>query len=301
LFMTSHQNPLRQSSGNSLNLDVLRKGKVRDVYSAGDKLVIVSSDRISAFDFVLPTPIPDKGKVLTSISKYWFEKTKHIVANHLISTDLEEIKRLFPNAGLNDYHDGRTMLVRKAERIDFECVVRGYLAGSGWKEYQKQGTVCSQKLPEGLKQAQKLPEPIFTPATKADTGHDENVSIERMAKILGEDLTNKLKNVSIELYKFAAKNLESKGIILADTKLEFGLLNGEVILIDEMFTPDSSRFWDAKEYKVGASPVSFDKQFVRDYLEEIKWDKKSDVPSLPENIVTGTSNRYKEALKRILS
>jgi len=286
----------------TLPIKLLRKGKVREVYDLEDKLLIVSSDRVSAFDFVLDKPITDKGKVLTQISVFWLDKTKHIVDNHLITTNMAQIKSALPQGvELDEYYDGRSMLVHKAERIDFECVVRGYLAGSGWKDYQNTGLVCGHKLPEGLAQAQKLETPIFTPATKVDTGHDENVSFEYMAKELGEKLAGELRDISLKLYTFARDYLEPRGIILADTKFEFGLLGDKIILIDEVFTPDSSRFWESREYKVGTSPVSFDKQIVRDYLLSTDWDRKSPPPDLPDEVIAKTSGRYKQALDQILS
>ena len=282
-----------------INLPLLRKGKVRDVYNAGSRLLIVASDRVSTFDHVLPTPIPDKGKILSEISNFWFDKTTRIVPNHMISSDVKEINKEL-NLNLDpEYYQGRTVLVKKADRVDFECVVRGYIAGSAWKEYQQSGTVCGIKMPAGLKEAQKLPEPIFTPATKADTGHDENVPFEYMENALGKELADTIKDVSIELYNFAEKYLAKCGIILADTKFEFGLVDGRLTLIDEALTPDSSRFWDAAVYKVGTSPVSFDKQFIRDYMETTGWDKNSAPPPIPAQIAAGAAKKYKEALDRI--
>jgi phosphoribosylaminoimidazole-succinocarboxamide synthase len=295
-------------------MKLIHIGKVRDLYSAGEKyLLIVSSDRISAFDFILPNEIPDKGKILNKLSLFWFEKTKHIIKNHIITSDIEQIKTQVmghkntraQERGAQeidwDYLNGRTMLVKKAKRIDFECIVRGYITGSGWKEYLKSGSVCGIKLPVGLKESQKLPEPIFTPTSKADKGHDENVSFEQMSDTLGRDKAEYIRNKSTELYKFACEYTERRGIILADTKLEFGEIDGEIILIDEIFTPDSSRFWDAKFYQVGSSPESFDKQFVRDWLEKKSgWDKNSTPPPLPPEVVKGTAARYCEALKRII-
>jgi len=282
-----------------INLPLLRKGKVRDVYNAGSRLLIVASDRVSTFDHVLPTPIPDKGKILSEISNFWFDKTTRIVPNHMISSDVKEINKEL-NLNLDpEYYQGRTVLVKKADRVDFECVVRGYIAGSAWKEYQQSGTVCGMKMPAGLKEAQKLPEPIFTPATKADTGHDENVPFEYMENALGKELADTIKDVSIELYNFAEKYLAKCGIILADTKFEFGLVDGRLTLIDEALTPDSSRFWDAAVYKVGTSPVSFDKQFIRDYMETTGWDKNSAPPPIPAQIAAGAAKKYKEALDRI--
>ncbi|MBI4655645.1 MAG: phosphoribosylaminoimidazolesuccinocarboxamide synthase [Elusimicrobia bacterium] len=314
--MTSHPNHPPLLNGNNKfmsELKLIHKGKVRDLYEAGEKyLLIVSSDRISAFDFILPNEITGKGKILNKLSLFWFEKTKHIIKNHIITSDIEQIKSIIRGQRSEvrgqktkefdwDYLNGRTMLVKKAKRIDFECIVRGYITGSGWKEYSKSGSICGIKLPAGLIEAQKLPEPIFTPSSKEDKGHDENVSFEQMSDVLGRDKAEYIKNKSIELYKFAAEYSEKRGIILADTKFEFGELDGEIILIDEIFTPDSSRFWDKSAYKTGTSPESFDKQFVRDWLEKKSgWDKNSVPPPLPQEVVRGTVARYKEALERII-
>lgn len=286
----------------TLPLKLFRKGKVREVYDLDDKLLLVSSDRVSAFDFVLSKPITDKGKILTQISRFWFEKTRDIIDNHLISVDLNVIQNQLPaDVKLDSYYDGRTMLVHKAERIDFECVVRGYLVGSGWKDYQASGAVCGHKLPARMQQAQKLDTPLFTPATKADTGHDENVDFKFMSKKLGDKLAVALRDISLKLYAFAADYAEKRGIILADTKFEFGLLDGRIILIDELFTPDSSRFWDKKLYKTGISPDSFDKQIIRNWLEKSGWDKKSPPPEIPDDVIQKTAARYVEVLKIILS
>lgn len=270
-----------------------RQGKVRDVYDLGDRLVIVASDRLSAFDWVMPTPIPDKGRILTQLSLFWFEYLG--VPNHLISTNVKEMPRAF--ADREDELAGRTMLVRKTQVVPIECVARGYLAGSGWKEYLKSRTVCGIPLPAGLLQASRLPEPLFTPATKAETGHDENISYEVMAKQVGDKLSATLKEKTIDIYQRAAEYSQSKGIILADTKFEFGLLPGEEepILIDEVLTPDSSRYWPMSSYHTGISPPSFDKQFVRDWLETTSWDKNSPPPALPEDIVRKTRTKYLEA------
>ncbi|HOI41359.1 MAG TPA: phosphoribosylaminoimidazolesuccinocarboxamide synthase [Elusimicrobiales bacterium] len=281
-------------------LKPFHKGKVRDLYAIGeDKLLIIASDRVSAFDFVLPTPIPGKGEMLNKISLFWFARTGHIIKNHLITADPAEIERHLP-AGHGIPLTGGAVLVKKTKRVDFECIVRGYITGSGWKEYLKSGTICGIKLPGGLKEAQKLPEPIFTPTSKADQGHDENVTFDEMAAVLGREKAEFIKNKSLELYKYGSAHAEARGIILADTKFEFGELDGEIILIDEALTPDSSRFWDAAHYKVGSSPESFDKQFVRDWLEkESGWDKKSAPPALPEKVVEGTVARYREALEKL--
>lgn len=277
---------------------LLTRGKVRDVYDLGDNLLIVASDRISAFDFVLPTPIPDKGKILTQISAFFFELTKNVLPNHIITLDVKK----YPQ-DLQQYADileGRSMLVKKAKRLDVECVVRGYLAGSGWKDYQKTQSICGIKLPAGLKESDKLPEDIFTPSSKAEQGlHDENITMEQAEKIVGKKWAAALKEKSLALYRKASDYARTKGIILADTKFEFGLVNDEMIVIDEMFTPDSSRFWDMSLYKPGQSQPSFDKQFIRDYLESIKWNKQPPVPKLPEDIVEKTREKYLEAYRRL--
>lgn len=260
--------------------------------------MIIATDRISAFDVVLPNGIPNKGKVLTALSVYWFNRTKDIIKNHLITSDVAE----FPQELLKytALLSGRAMLVRKAKMLEVECVVRGYLAGSGWKEYKKTQSVCGIKLPSGLIEAQKLQEPIFTPATKATSGHDINITEAQMQDIVGADTTKYLKEVSIKIFELASKKMESKGLILADTKFEFGIYDDEIILIDEILTPDSSRFWPMDEYSPGKSQVSFDKQFVRDYLERINWNKTPPAPVLPEDIVKKTSDKYLEAYKRII-
>jgi phosphoribosylaminoimidazole-succinocarboxamide synthase len=282
----------------TINLPIFRRGKVRDVYDLDGRLLMVASDRISAFDFVLPTPIPDKGKILNEISVFWFKKLEPVIAHHLISADVKK----FPKE-LQAYSDqlaGRSMLVQKTDKLDVECIVRGYLAGSGWKEYQKSQTICGIKLPAGLRESDKLPEPIFTPSTKEEGGkHDENITFEQMVEIVGRPLANTLKTKSIELYNAGCAYAETRGIILADTKFEFGMSGGQPILIDEVMTPDSSRFWDAKTYAPGRSQDSFDKQFVRDYLESIHWDKKPPVPSLPDDIVKKTREKYTDAFERI--
>ena len=269
-----------------------RHGKVRDVYDLGDTLVIVATDRISAFDFVLPTGIPDKGRVLTALTLFWLEHLR--IPNHLLSVQIEAMPPGFVEQA--DVLAGRTMLVRKAKVVPIECVVRGYLAGSGWKEYQQVGTVCGIRLPEGLKQSEQLPEPIFTPATKEESGHDQNIPFEEMARIVGPALANDLRRRSLDVYQRAAAYAREKGIIIADTKFEWGTLpNGDVILIDEVLTPDSSRFWPADQYRPGISPPSFDKQFVRDWLESTSWDKNSPPPALPDDVVKRTSQKYLEA------
>ena len=277
-------------------LPLLFRGKVRDVYDLGDALLVVASDRLSAFDVVLPTPIPDKGRVLTALSTFWFERTGHLVANHLLDRRLEEVVPADWVARLRD----RSHIVRKAKALPVEAVVRGYLAGSGWEEYRRSGTVCGAPLPAGLRQADKLPEAIFTPSTKAPQGeHDENIAFAEAEKLLGADLAAQVRDLSLAVYRFGADWAERRGIIIADTKFEFGLLDGRVILIDEVMTPDSSRFWPQSEYRPGSSPPSFDKQYVRDYLTEIGWNKKAPGPELPAEVVRKTSEKYREALKRL--
>ena len=273
------------------------KGKVRNVYDLGDKILIVVTDRISAFDVVFPDLIPNKGKVLNSISEFWFNYTKDVVDNHVITTDVSQ----YPE-GLSQFKEelqGRSMLVKKIKMVEAECIVRGYLEGSGLKDYNSTGSICGIKLPEGLKQGDKLPEPIFTPSTKASEGHDENVSFEELCRVIGTDLANQLKDTSIALYNKASKYAESKGIILADTKFEFGLVDGKLVVADEVFTPDSSRFWDMKEYQPGRPQKSFDKQFLREYLEAIAWDKKPPAPALPEDVIRNTELKYIEAYERL--
>ncbi len=277
-------------------LPLLFRGKVRDVYDLGDALMVVTSDRLSAFDVVLPTPIPDKGRVLTALSEFWFQRTGHLLKNHLLDRRLEDV---VPAAWV-DRLRGRTQIVRKAKPLPVEAVVRGYLVGSGWEEYRKHGTVCQAPLPTGLRQADKLPATMFTPSTKAPQGeHDENISFAQAEHLLGADIAAKVRDFAIALYEFGAEYAEKRGIIIADTKFEFGLLDGEIILIDEVMTPDSSRFWPRSEYAVGISPPSFDKQYVRDYLTEIGWNKQPPGPELPSEVVRKTSEKYREALKRL--
>jgi len=277
-------------------LELVKQGKVRDVYSLGDDFLFVATDRISAFDVVLGSEIPDKGKVLNLISAFWFEKTTHIVKNHMVEYRFDN----FPeNLQKYPYLKNRSMIVKKAKVFPVECIVRGYLVGSGYKEYSQKGTVCGIKLPEGLKLASKLEEPIFTPSTKAESGHDENISFEKMKDIIGDEKAEKLKEISLKLYKFAYEYAIERGIIIADTKFEFGEIDGEIVLIDEALTPDSSRFWPVEEYKVGQNPPSFDKQYVRDYLEEIKWDKKPPAPSLSEEVIENTRKKYFEAFSKL--
>jgi phosphoribosylaminoimidazole-succinocarboxamide synthase len=271
------------------------RGKVRDLYNLNGQLLFVATDRISAFDYVLATGIPEKGRVLTQLSLFWFDFLKDVVKNHLITASVDQ----YP-APLKKYADdlrGRSMLVTKAQMIDIECVARGYLSGSGWKEYQQTGAVCGIKLPSGLKESDKLPEPIFTPATKALSGHDENISIEEMAKRTGKELAEKLRDLTLRIYKTAADYAAGRGIIIADTKFEFGQTSQGLILADEVLTPDSSRFWPADKYQPGKAQESFDKQFVRDYLEAIKWNKQPPAPSLPEDVARKTSEKYIEAYR----
>ena len=273
-------------------LKLFKKGKVREVYEIGENLLIVASDRISAYDYVLPSLIPDKGKILTQLSLFWFGYTELICPNHVITADVDE----YPDV-LHDHREKlekRSMLVKKTEVIPVECVVRGYLAGSGWREYKASGETSGVKLPDGMQQADRLEEPIFTPATKAEEGHDINISFKEMQKIVGAELSEKIKAVSLELYKKATFHALSKGIIIADTKFEFGLLEDEIILVDEIFTPDSSRFWPVEQYSPGKSQLSLDKQFVRDYLDSTDWDKNSPPPVLPPEIVQQTFDRYME-------
>ncbi len=276
---------------------LFRRGKVRDVYDLGDKLLIVSTDRISCFDVVLPCGIPYKGKVLTSISCFWFEFIQDIVRHHFITADIAK----YPKE-LQKYKSellGRSMLVKKTKPLAAECIVRGYLSGSGWMEYQKSRSVCAIPLPAGLVESSKLPQPIFTPSTKEDKGHDINVDQKHLENNLGREVSDKLKKISIAVYKKASKYAQEKGIIIADTKFEFGIYENEIILIDEVLTPDSSRFWPKAEYKEGQANNSFDKQYVRDYLESINWDKNPPAPNLPDKIVAKTSQKYLEAYKRL--
>jgi len=278
------------------NLKLIKQGKVREIYDLGDSFLFVASDRISAFDVVIEQPIQGKGKILNKISQFWFEKTSDIVKNHVLEADFEK----FP-ADLKkiDYLKDRSMIVKKAEVLPVECIVRGYLVGSGYKEYSKSGTVCGIKLPENLKLASKLPEPIFTPSTKADEGHDENISFDKMVNIIGKEAAEKLRDYSLALYKYASNFADEKGIIIADTKFEFGVIDGEIVVIDEMLTPDSSRFWPKSSYTVGKNPPSFDKQFVRDYLESCDWDKTPPAPPLPDEIVNKTVEKYLEAYAKL--
>ena len=272
------------------------RGKVRDIYDLGDRLLLVATDRLSAFDVVMPTPIPDKGRVLTQLSLFWFDLLNDVIPNHVLSVSN------FP-APFDAYQDqlnGRAMLVKKTQPLPIECVVRGYLSGSGWKEYQASGKVCGIELPAGLRESEKLPEPIFTPATKATSGHDENISFQRAAEMVGQSIAEKVRAVSLEIYKRAAAYAAPRGVLLADTKFEFGLLDNELIWIDEALTPDSSRFWPAAQYAPGGPQPSFDKQFVRDYLERIQWPKTPPGPSLPPDVVAATRAKYREAYRLLV-
>jgi len=277
-----------------------RKGKVRDIYDLGDTLLIVATDRISAFDVVLPNGIPHKGRVLTQLSAFWFRRLSHIVGNHLLSVDVSDFPEPFRSSP--EVFGGRSMLVRKTKPLPVECVVRGYLSGSGWNDYRKNGSICGIALRSGLRESDKLPEPIFTPSTKAEQGlHDENISFSEAEKIVGRELAGSLRDFSLSLYRDGSSYAESRGIIIADTKFEFGVdSDGRVVWIDEALTPDSSRFWPRDQYRPGGAQASFDKQFVRDYLLSIRWDKKPPVPSLPDHVIKTTSEKYEEAL-RLLS
>jgi phosphoribosylaminoimidazole-succinocarboxamide synthase len=280
------------------DLKLFKKGKVREVYEVGENLLIVASDRISAYDYVLPSLIPSKGKILTQLSLFWFGHTELICPNHVITADVDEYPPFLREH--KEKLEKRSMLVKKTEVLPVECVVRGYLAGSGWREYKASGVTSGVSLPEGMQQANRLEEPIFTPATKAEEGHDINISFKEMQKTVGAELANKIKDTSLSLYKKATFHALSKGIIIADTKFEFGLHEGEIVLVDEIFTPDSSRFWPVEHYTPGQAQMSLDKQFVRDYLDSTDWDKNSPPPPLPPEIVQQTSDRYMEIF-RLLS
>jgi phosphoribosylaminoimidazole-succinocarboxamide synthase len=271
------------------------RGKVRDVYSVDDRLLIVATDRISAFDYILQTGIPDKGRVLTQLSIFWFDFLRDVTPTHFLTANVDEYPAPLPK--FRDQLEGRSMLVKRANMIEIECVARGYISGSGWKEYREHGTVCGIKLPTGLRESDKLPEPIFTPATKAQTGHDENVSFEHVVGLIGEDLASRLRDLTLEIYTRAARYAETKGIIIADTKFEFGFVGDQLVLGDEVLTPDSSRFWPAETYKPGGAQFSFDKQFVRDYLESIRWNKQPPAPPLPEEVAGKTGEKYREAYR----
>lgn len=296
--MTDLNTALYRSTIDTLHL--LNRGKVRDIYDVdADHLLIVTSDRISAFDVVLPDPIPGKGRVLTTVSNFWFARTEHLIGNHLTGRSLDSIGLA---EGEVNQLEGRAIVVKKLTPLPVEAIVRGYIIGSGWKDYQRSGAVCGITLPAGLQQAQQLPEPIFTPSTKAEAGeHDENISFEHAVELLGSGLAEKVRRLSLAIYQQAAEYARERGIIVADTKLEFGTdRNGELFLIDEVVTPDSSRFWPADSYRTGISPPSFDKQYVRDYLETLDWDKRPPGPALPEEVIRQTSAKYKEAQDRLL-
>ncbi len=287
---------LRQSLFEDLTL--IKRGKVRDVYDFGDHLLIVTTDRMSAFDVVMDDPIPNKGKILTKISLFWFDQLKSIVANHLVSADPAEYPE--PCQKYRDALEGRSMFVKKARPLPVECIVRGYLSGSGWQEYQSEGSICGIPLPGGLLESAQLPEPIFTPSTKAEKGdHDENIGFDEVIKALGKDAAERVRQLSLEIYEFGREQAAQKGIIIADTKFEFGFDNGDLILIDEVLTPDSSRFWPQDEYQPGRTQRSFDKQFLRDYLNGLDWPKQPPPPKLPADIIQKTENRYREALQRL--
>jgi phosphoribosylaminoimidazole-succinocarboxamide synthase len=292
--VNSIQNPILLNS-DLTGVERYARGKVRDVYNAGSELLIVATDRISAFDYILPTGIPDKGRVLTQLSIFWFDFLRSLTPTHFLTADVNAYPQPLPQ--FRDQLEGRSMLVKRAKMIEIECVARGYLSGSGWKEYREQGTVCGIQLPAGLRESDKLPEPIFTPATKAQTGHDENVSFDHVCSLIGGELTERLRSLTLSIYTRAAQYAETKGIIIADTKFEFGFVGDELVLGDEVLTPDSSRFWPADSYKPGGAQFSFDKQFVRDYLESIRWNKQPPAPPLPEEIAAKTGEKYRQAYR----
>lgn len=290
------------ANGTSSSFTFLRQGKVRDVYAAGDErhLLIVASDRISAFDHVLPSPIPGKGTILTRLSNFWFDKTRDLIANHIVDTQPDLAGWQDDGRWRRDQLLGRSVLVKKARPLAIEAIVRGYLAGSGWKEYRKTASVCGIALPEDLVEADRLPAPIFTPSTKAEAGaHDENITFDKAVDLVGKDVAVKVRDISLQLYCHARDFATAKGIIIADTKFEFGIIDGELVLIDELLTPDSSRFWPMDSYSPGGSPPSFDKQFVRDHLESVRWTKQPPVPELPQEVIEKTSRKYEEALRRL--
>jgi phosphoribosylaminoimidazole-succinocarboxamide synthase len=283
--------------------DLLYKGKVRDTYEMSPtELLFVATDRVSAFDVVLPNGVPDKGKVLCRLSDFWFEKVNHLIPNHMVVmvetiSSLEPYKTGRESFQFPEYLEGRSMVVRKAKRVDVECIARGYISGSAWEEYAKHGTVGGQLMPTGLKESDKLPEPLFTPTTKADEGHDESITIEQMANIVGADLTKQIQEKTLEIYNFAEKYARDKGIIIADTKMEFGMIDGKLCLIDELLTPDSSRFWDLEKYRPGGAQPSFDKQPLRDWLSDSGWNREPPAPELPPEVVEAMANRYREAYR----
>lgn len=280
----------------TIDLPHVLTGKVRDIYDAGDdRLLIVTSDRISAFDVVMDEPIPDKGRVLTAISRFWFDELSDVAPHHLLSTDLADL----PAAAQDPSLAGRVMLVRRAEMLPLECIVRGYLTGSAWKEYQRTGTMHGERLPEGLQESAKLPEPVFTPSTKAEEGHDLNISVSEAVELVGAEVAGKVRAMCLELYQRGASLAAERGIIIADTKFELGLIDGEIVVADEVLTPDSSRFWPADEWQLGSTPPSFDKQPLRDFLDTLDWDKQPPPPALPDDVVASSSARYIEAYERI--
>ncbi len=285
--MTNHDVVLET---NVPGLKLRARGKVRDIYDDGDRLLFIATDRISAFDYILSTGIPEKGRVLTQMTLFWLDFLRDVTPNHFLSTDM---------SGLPPELEGRSMWVKRAEMFDIECVARGYISGSGWKDYQRTGAVCGIPLPQGLRESDALPEPIFTPATKAQTGHDENISFEQASAIVGADLAARLRDLTLSIYKKAADYARARGIIIADTKFEFGIVNGEIILADEVLTPDSSRFWPQETYAPGGAQPSYDKQFVRDYLESIHWNKQPPAPALPDDVALRTSEKYKEAYRAL--
>lgn len=276
--------------------DPIHRGKVRDIYDLGEHLLLVASDRVSAFDVILPQLLTDKGRLLTAISRYWFAETESVVKNHLVSTDAARFPEPYRSA---EELDGRSMLVKKAERVDVECVVRGYLAGSGWKEYQERGSVCGVPLPDGLTKGSQLPEPIFTPTTKEDEGHDEAITFDQVKGIVGADLAERLRSISLDVYRHGHAVAETRGFLLADTKFEFGFVDGELILIDEVLTPDSSRYWRKEDYTPGQPPESWDKQIIRDYLETLDWDKTPPGPEIPAEILNRARERYLDVYRAL--
>lgn len=290
------EHPVSETNLEALNL--IKRGKVRDIYDLGDCLLMVATDRISAFDVVMPNPIPEKGKILTQISLFWFEIMKPVLPNHVISANVDDYPEIC--RPYSDILRSRSMLVKKAEPLPIECIVRGYISGSGWNDYLMSGNVCGIKLPEGLKESDKLPEPVFTPSTKAESGlHDVNIDFEKTVEKIGKSLAEKIRTLSLEIYKKGADLAYNKGIIIADTKFEFGLLDDDLILIDEILTPDSSRFWPRPSYKPGGAQKSYDKQYLRDYLLSINWNKKPPAPSLPQNVINNTRNKYLEAFQQL--
>jgi phosphoribosylaminoimidazole-succinocarboxamide synthase len=277
------------------SLELVARGKVRDIYAAGDFLVIVATDRLSAFDYVLPTPIRDKGKVLTALTIFWLDQLRYIVPNHFVTANVRDYPPEFH--AYRDQLEGRSMLVHRARMIDVECVARGYVSGSGWKDYRREGRICGIALPVGLRESDQLPEPIFTPASKAQSGHDENITFERVARQIGVELAAKLRDLTLAIYNRAAQYAATRGIIIADTKFEFGFVGDQLVLADEVLTPDSSRFWPRESYQPGGAQPSFDKQYVRDYLESIHWNKQPPAPALPPDVMERTSEKYREAYR----